>query len=143
LITNRKACLSVTARVAESDPAGTVTLKVDESALCAACSGICLWRRAAQRSWGPFDVGWPIESGATVEVSLPATTVLRGCVILYGLPWSMMLAGAGAAGVGIGTDGAAALGALAGAAVGFAAIRFLRRGIERWTTRELEIRWLR
>ena len=61
-----------------------------------------------------------------VRISIPEEVLLRGSFIAYMVPLLAMLAGAlaGVEVLPIGQDGAAALGAVAGLAVGFAAVRW-------------------
>ena len=72
---------------------GLVDLEIDGSARCAGCAGACLWRRAAApRARLPSSTALPV--GASVLVALPQRYVLMSALLLHGLPWSGLLAGA-------------------------------------------------
>ncbi len=87
--------------------------------------------------------GMPVDAPMPVLVSLPRRFVLLSAVLLHGLPWAALLAGA-LAGVGVtGTDLGCLVGAITGIAFASMLTPGLRRRLERATMRQVMFEPLR
>ena len=110
-------CLSAQARVGRAQPDSAVQLELIEPPRCSGCEGWCLLRR---RPAAPLRIRSPValRPDELVTISIDRRHLLRGALILHGLPWAGLLAGAVAGVLSIGGDPGALLGALAGLAAG-------------------------
>jgi len=124
-------------------PAGYVDLEFEQAAGCAGCSGMCLWRRLGARQQARLAVPAPIIPGAVVNVSLPERAALFAALVLHGLPWATLLAGAILGGVVVRSD----WGVLGGALLALGCLALLtpvlRRQVERATLAALRIEAVR
>ena len=121
-------CLSAQARVRRAQPDSTVQLELIEPPRCSGCAGWCVLRRragAALRIRSPV----ALQPDDLVTLSIDRRHLLRGALVLHGLPWAGLVAGAVAGVASIGGDPGALLGALAGLAAG---ALLARRGQGRW-----------
>ena len=95
---------------------------------CSGCEGACLWGWAPPSSLRVRDSG-RYRQGDLVWLSLRSRQVLYAAVLLHGLPWVGLLAGAAVGAAGVEGD----LGSLSGAAVGLGAGVFFGRWLQqRW-----------
>lgn len=119
---------------------GTVHVELTHGHACRGCEAVCLWRRLPARATMRAPSGVRLESGTAVGVSLPASRVLSGALLLHGLPLAGLLAGASAGFAATGTD----FGCLGGAAIGLlaalGAAGGLRRRVEQATLAAVGIR---
>jgi positive regulator of sigma E activity len=135
----RAPCLSVAATVVGSERCGFVEVEVVRSQGCKSCSGLCLWRRLPDRGRERYRAEGAFEVGDAVALSLPARSLLRGSLLLYGLPLAALLAGGGAGQWLLGSDAGCLLGALSGVALMLAAAPGLARRIDEATLDELRV----
>jgi sigma-E factor negative regulatory protein RseC len=84
-----------------------------------------------------------LKPGDRVLVALPERYVLRGALLLHGVPLAALLFGALAGSALGGSDVAAVVGAVLGVAVALAATPRLRARLERAVTRSLDVRPVR
>jgi len=112
---------------------GTIALTVTEASRCAGCAGLCAWRNP-QRSIELALAGrQPPPVGTPVLVGLPQQDVLKGALLLHGLPWVALLGGAAAGALVTGTDLGTFCGAVFGLAGAIIATPRLRRRLEKDT----------
>lgn len=98
-----------------------------------------MWRRPDSKARWRLEVDEPFEPGQVVVVSMPERALLLAGLVLHGLPWLGLVAGAVAGGALLGSD----LGALAGAIAALVAVALmmpsLRRRVEAETAAALRI----
>jgi positive regulator of sigma E activity len=136
---SRRDCLSVDATVVGERCFGLVEVEVRRSQGCKGCAGLCMWRRLPDRGRERYRADCAFEVGEAVALRLPARSLLRGAVLLYGLPLAVLLAGGVAGQWWLGTDAGCLLGALAGVAlILLAGPRFARR-VERAAFEEVRV----
>ena len=114
--------MSTQARVGQLHPDSTVQLEVLEPPRCRGCERWCLWRLAPT---APLRIrsALALQPNELVTVSIDRRQLLRGALMLHGLPWVGLLAGAVAGVASVGGD----LGVLLGAIAGLGAGLFLAR----------------
>jgi positive regulator of sigma E activity len=110
-----------------------VELELAEAKGCKGCEGLCLWRRLPEAVRERFRSDGNLEVGQEVRVSLPAHCLLRGTLLLHGLPLAALLLGGVAGQWLLRSDWGALLGALAGVLAVLAAGPRLRRRVEQTT----------
>lgn len=110
-------CMTARARVRQTFADSTVDLAVLPGPRCSGCEGTCLWGWSPPSSLRVHDSGFH-RPGDEVEVSLRTAQVLHGSLLLHGLPWAGLLAGAAVGVAAVGGDAGALLGALAGISAG-------------------------
>jgi positive regulator of sigma E activity len=119
---------------------GLVDLTIDAASRCEGCTGVCLWRRLPVKTHARLPSSAPLRVGTEVLVALPQRYVLLSALLLHGLPWVALLAGAAAGAYVAGHD----LGAVAGAvlAVTFSIIMTpgLRRRLEKAAMERFSLR---
>jgi len=120
--------MTAQARVGRVHADHTVQLDILEPPRCGGCEGTCIWR------WAPVSslrVRSPLalQPNELVTISIERRHLLLGVLVLHGLPWAGLLAGAVAGVSSIGGD----VGALLGAVIGLAGGSILaRRAQARW-----------
>lgn len=119
------------ATVVGADHAGLVEVEVGRPQGCKGCGGLCLWRRLPERGRERYRAECVFEAGETVSLRLPARSLLRGSLLLHGLPLAALLAGGAAGQWLLGSDAGCLLGALSGVALMLAAGPRLARRVER------------
>lgn len=109
--------MSAQARVDRLHPDRTVQLEILEPPRCPGCERWCLWRLAPT---APLRVesSLVLEPDELVTISIDRRHLLRGALMLHGLPWAGLLVGAVAGVTTIGGDLGALLGAIGGLASG-------------------------
>ena len=109
--------MSAQARVGRLNADHTVQLELLEPPRCSGCEGHCLWRWAPP---APLRVhsSPALQPGDLVTVSIDRRDVLLAALLLHGLPWAGLLAGALLGVSSLGGDLGALLGAVAGLAAG-------------------------
>ena len=119
---------------------GLVDLEIDDSSRCAGCAGACFWRRvpAATRARLPGPASLPV--GSFVLIALPERYVLLSAVLLHGLPWVGLLAGAALGAYLTGHDLGTLLGAVLGVTFSIMMTPGLRRRLERATLERFTLR---
>ena len=133
-------CLTVEAEVAGIESDGHLQLQVSPGSMCAGCSGSCIWKRAERLRFYPTDGPSPIRKGSRVVVTLPARVILRGSLMLHGLPLGLILLGALAGTAVSATDMGAVIGTVLGLATSLSIVSNRRTVLERKTLSELSIR---
>jgi positive regulator of sigma E activity len=106
---------------------GLVDLTIDAASRCEGCTGVCLWRRLPAKSHARLPSPVPLRVGTEVLVALPPRYVLLSALLLHGLPWMALLAGAAAGAYVTGHD----LGALAGAVLAVTISIIMTPGLRR------------
>jgi positive regulator of sigma E activity len=118
-----------------------LTVELAPAAGCRGCRGLCMWR--LQRRSETLAIAADRDDfvpGDRVLVALPDRYVLRGALLLHGLPLAALLGGA-FAGAALGQSDLAALaGAVAGVAAALGATPRLRARLEQAVTANLELR---
>lgn len=109
-------CMSVRARIQRVYSDRQVDLAILPGPRCSGCEGACLWGWSPPTSLRISDENCH-RPGDLVSVSLRTRQVLRAAMLVHGLPWAGLLAGAAVGVVMLGGD----LGSLLGAAVGVGA----------------------
>lgn len=112
-------------------PDGYVDVEVSFAARCAGCAGACLWRRMPAATRARLPARMPVTIGMPVLVVLPQRYVLLAALLLHGLPWAAMLAGAAAGAFLTRTDLGALVGAVLAGAFSIMMTPRLRRRLER------------
>ncbi|HEU4617685.1 MAG TPA: SoxR reducing system RseC family protein [Gammaproteobacteria bacterium] len=132
-------CLSVEATVVGAHASGVVEVEVRRAAGCKGCAGLCFWRRLSESGRERCRSDAAFEVGDEVSLTLPARSLLRGSLLLYGLPLAALLAGALAGQWLARSDGGALLGAVVAVLALLAAGPALRRRIERSTLEHIRV----
>lgn len=118
---------------------GFVDVELGPMSRCSGCAGTCMWTRADVSRAARLACRHSVQPGDSVRVHLPANHLVRGALLLYGLPLASMLAG-GALGAFMGQSDLGCLaGALAGVASMLAVTPSLRRRIERLTVDRVRV----
>jgi positive regulator of sigma E activity len=119
---------------------GFVDLEIPAASRCAGCAGMCTWRRLPEKTLVrlPSHGAWKV--GTPVEVALPERYVLLSALLLHGLPWGALLAGAAVGAYLVRNDLGAVLGALLAVAFSIIMTPRLRRRVERVTLERLSLR---
>jgi positive regulator of sigma E activity len=131
--------MTIQARVRRIDSCNTVELELSEAIRCSGCRGGCFWRRTFPTALR-VRVDARLGVGELVSVSLPARSVLRAALILHGLPWAGILAGAAAAAsLGGSSDLSCLLGAVIGGLGALAVARGMRERLESLTLARLTV----
>jgi positive regulator of sigma E activity len=86
-------CLSAEAVVTRAATLDRVELELQAPTDCGTCRGACMWRGAEPRTV-LVHAPSPLQVGARVRVSLPASYLLRAALLVHGLPWAALLVGA-------------------------------------------------
>jgi positive regulator of sigma E activity len=133
-------CMTARAVVRRTQSAGCIEVEFSDLPRCRGCEGACMWRRLPVATRLRVATELPVRIGDSVLVALPERYVLVGAILLHGLPWAALLAGAVAGFVATGTDTGSVLGALGAVALALLAARRLRGRIERMTMRCLSVR---
>jgi positive regulator of sigma E activity len=111
---------------------GSVDVEVTTGAArCAGCAGACLWRRLPATTRARLPARIALTVGMPVLVVLPQRYVLLSALLLHGLPWAAMLAGAAAGAFVTRTDLGCLLGAVLAGAFSIMMTPRLRRRLER------------
>ena len=118
--------MTARARVRRVHPDRWIELAVLPAPRCSGCEEVCLWGWAPPSSLRVRDSGH-YRAGDLVSLSLRSRHVLHGAVLLHGLPWMGLLAGAAVGAAGVGGD----LGSLSGAAIGLGAGVFFGRWLQK------------
>jgi len=120
--------MAARARVGRIRSDRRVELELIEPPRCSGCEGVCTWRWSPAGAF-PLTTDSSLEPGEVVRLVMPTQRVLQGALLLHGLPWGGLVAGAAAGVAGLGGDSGCLLGAVAGLAAGL----FLARRLEtRW-----------
>jgi positive regulator of sigma E activity len=122
---------------------GSVDLEIATPARCAGCAGMCAWRRLPESVRLRVPAAGGARVGADVLVALPERYVLLGALLLHGLPWAALLAGAALGAYAVPGDVGAVAGAVLAAAVAGVSTPALRRRVERATLERLSLRPVR
>jgi positive regulator of sigma E activity len=122
---------------------GSVDLEIARPARCAGCAGMCTWRRLPESVRLRLPAVDRPGVGAQVLVALPERYVLLGALLLHGLPWAALLAGAALGAYAVPGDVGAVAGAVLAAAVAGVSTPALRRRVERATLERLSLRPVR
>ena len=133
--------MTADARVERVHPDRTVELSVVEPPRCKGCEGTCMWRLSPASTLRVRGDG-RLRPGQLVTISLKRKHFLHGALLLHGLPWAGLVAGAGLGTLVAGGDIAVLIGAVTGLAVGLLATRtIVSRGLERprWITPDLVV----
>jgi positive regulator of sigma E activity len=121
------ACLGTAGRVVRAAAGGRVEVELEAPQGCRGCEGICAWRRLPPTRRATFATPLALEVGDRVMVSLPASMLLMGAAIAYGVPLVLLLGGALAGWAVTATD----LGGIGGAAAALVAVPLLTLRIRR------------
>ena len=132
-------CLTARGVVRRARADGTVELELTPSPGCRGCRGACLWRRLSDAPTLALRPGRPFAAGTPVALSLPERFVLRTALLMHGVPWVGLLAGAALGATATGSDIGALVGAISGVAVALGATPRLRRRFERAAAEQLEL----
>ena len=120
--------MTARARVERVRADRTVDLRILAPPPCSGCEGACLWGRAPVSALRVRS-SLRHRPGELVSVSLKHRHFLQGALLMHGLPWAGLLAGAGAGWSSQGGDLGSLLGALTGLGAGLLAGRRLQH---RW-----------
>jgi positive regulator of sigma E activity len=126
-------CLTVDGVVRGASLDGRVEIEFARPHGCRGCEGACLWRKLPASARATLLAARPFTVGDRVTVSLPHREFVLSGLLLHGLPWAALLAGALVGFAVTGSDLGSLLGAAAGVASSIAASPVLRRRIERTT----------
>lgn len=134
------ACLTARGVVRRARADGTIELELMQSEGCRGCRGACLWRRLSDGPSLALRTRRSFAPGTRVAVSLPERFVLRTALLMHGVPWIGLLAGAALGAAAAGSDLGTVAGAVAGVVVALALTPGLRRRFEHaaWDQLELE-----
>lgn len=132
-------CLTARGVVRRARADGTVELELTPAAGCSGCRGACLWRRLSADPGLALRSTRPLPVGAEVSVSLPERFVLHTALVMHGVPWAALLAGAAVGAAATGSDLGTVAGALLGLVVALALTPGLRRRFERAVCDRLEV----
>lgn len=117
---------------------GVATLSCETRSGCGSCRAKSTCGTSLLNKLGPqtehqlrVSVAQPLEPGQKIEIGLSEGSLLRSAALVYLTPLAGLLLGGGLGQVWLGSDGAAALGALAGAAAGFWLARRLSASLGR------------
>jgi positive regulator of sigma E activity len=124
-------------------PDGSVELEIARPPRCAGCAGMCTWRRLPDGVRLRLPVGGAAGVGTDVLVALPERYVLLSALLLHGLPWGALLAGAALGAYAVPGDLGAIAGAVLAAAGAVLLTPALRRRVERATLERLSLEPLR
>ena len=116
--------MTVRARVRRVGRGGWIDLAILPPPRCGGCEGTCMWGWKPPTSLQVRADGLH-RQGDLVSVSLRDRHVFHGALLVHGLPWAGLLAGAAAGVMTIGGDPGALLGAAAGLGLGLLAGRRL------------------
>lgn len=117
-----------------------IDVELTPAAGCPGCRGLCMWRLERRAEKLVIPAAGDLEPGDRVLVTLPDRYVLRGAMLLHGLPLAALLGGALVGAALGGSDAAAVAGAVLGVAAALGATPRLRARLERAVTRNLEVR---
>lgn len=123
--------MTARARVGRVESGRWIDLAILPAPRCSGCEGACMWGWKPPASLRVRDSGCH-RPGDLVSVSLRNRHVLRGTLLVHGMPWAGLLAGTVAGVSSLGGDIGALLGAVAGFAIGLSAGRRLQ---SRWRVR--------
>lgn len=123
--------MTARARVRSTGDDRSVALDLLPGPRCRGCEATCLWDRAPPASLRLRGSG-SHRPGDLVSVRLRNRHVLRGALLVHGLPWAGLLVGTAAGVAGLGGDPGASLGAIVGLGLGL----FVGRRLDgRWRIR--------
>ncbi len=132
-------CLTARGVVRKARADGAVELELTPSAACRGCRGVCLWRRLSAQPTLALHPSTRLVPGTEVSVSLPERFVLRTALLMHGLPWAALLAGAAAGAAASGSDLGTLVGAVASLSLAIALTPGLRRRFEASARHKLEL----
>lgn len=132
-------CMTASGTVVRA-AAAEIDIELMPAAGCRGCRGLCMWRLERRAEKLVIPAAGDFCAGDRVLVALPDRYVLRGALLLHGLPLAALLAGAAAGSALGGSDATAVAGAVAGVAAALAATPQLRVRLERAVTSNLEVR---
>lgn len=98
-----------------------------------------MWTRADVSLAARLECRHSVQPGDTVRVHLQANHLVRGALVLHGLPLSSMLAGGALGAFAAQSDLGCLAGALAGIALMFAVTPSLRGRVERLTVERISV----
>jgi positive regulator of sigma E activity len=121
---------------------GFVDLEIATPARCAGCAGMCTWRRLPERVRLRLPATGSARVGTDVLVALPERYVLLSALLLHGLPWGALLAGAALGAYAVPGDVGAIAGAVLAALASVLLTPALRRRVEKTTLERLRLQSL-
>ena len=136
--------MTADAVVRDTHADGSVDLEFAQAKGCAGCAGVCLWRlmqpTIIRRVSIPSQARAVPAPGSAVVMSLPDRAVLRGSLLLHGLPLAAILSGGWIGAVLTQSDWGCLAGALIATTIAWRVAPRIRTRIEQVTLAELGLK---